>query len=279
MATYLYRLAKFSYRRRRLVLAIWLLILVGLGGAAITLKGPSNDQFSIPGIESQQAINLLNAKFPSAAAGGATAQAVFVAPAGQRIDSGDRAAAVAAFAAEVGAAPHVAAVTPPAQAPTSGDGRTTFLRITYDVQSNLLTAADQDRVWAAVRTARAAGLNVQAEGNALQIHSGTGSTEVMGFLVGAIVLAITFGSLVAAGLPLLTALIGVAVGMSGVLAVSHWVQLSSTAPILALMLGLAVGIDYALFILSRYRHELLSGRDGPEAIGRAGGTAGSAVVF
>jgi RND superfamily putative drug exporter len=102
---------------------------------------------------------------------------------------------------------------------------------------------------------------------------------VIGVLVGAVVLAITFGSLVAAGLPLLTAIIGVGLGLAALLTVSHWVQLSSTAPVLALMLGLAVGIDYALFIISRHRHELMRGVEPEEAAGIAGGTAGSAVVF
>ena len=97
--------------------------------------------------------------------------------------------------------------------------------------------------------------------------------------VAALVLVLTFGSLVAAGMTLLNALVGVAAGMAGLFALSSTVELTSTAPILALMLGLAVGIDYALFITSRYRHYLPEGMDGEEAAGRAAGTAGSAVVF
>ena len=92
-------------------------------------------------------------------------------------------------------------------------------------------------------------------------------------------LTITFGSLVAAGMPLVTAIIGVAVGILGVTTLTGFVDLSSTTPALATMLGLAVGIDYALFVMSRYRHEVSSGRDPEEAAGRAIGTAGSAVVF
>ena len=106
-----------------------------------------------------------------------------------------------------------------------------------------------------------------------------GSTEALGVLVAAIVLIITFGSLVAAGMTMLNALIGVGVGMAGLFALSGVVELTSTAPILALMLGLAVGIDYSLFITSRHRQNLLEGLSPEEAVGRAVGTAGSAVVF
>ena len=98
-------------------------------------------------------------------------------------------------------------------------------------------------------------------------------------LVAAIVLVITFGSLVAAGMTMLNALIGVGVGMAGLFALSGVIELTSTAPILALMLGLAVGIDYSLFITSRHRQNLLEGLSPEEAVGRAVGTAGSAVVF
>ena len=94
-----------------------------------------------------------------------------------------------------------------------------------------------------------------------------------------VVLLITFGSIVAAGLPMLTALIGVGTGMAGILWASSAIEMSNTAPILALMLGLAVGIDYALFIVSRHRAQIRPGCDIDESIARATGTAGTAVVF
>ena len=106
-----------------------------------------------------------------------------------------------------------------------------------------------------------------------------GGTEGIGVLVASIVLVVTFGSLVAAGMTMLNALIGVGVGMAGLFALSGAVELTSTAPILALMLGLAVGIDYSLFITSRHRQQLRRGLDPEEAVARAVGTAGSAVVF
>ena len=106
-----------------------------------------------------------------------------------------------------------------------------------------------------------------------------GAAEGIGILVALVVLVITFGSLVAAGLPLLTAIIGVSIGILGVTILTGFLELSSTTPALATMLGLAVGIDYALFVMSRYRHEVSAGREPEEAAGRAIGTAGSAVVF
>ncbi len=107
----------------------------------------------------------------------------------------------------------------------------------------------------------------------------TGVTEGLGVLVAIVVLLITFGSLLVAGMPLLTALIGVGIGVASITTLTGFVDLGSTTPILATMLGLAVGIDYALFIVSRYRHEVKGGRDYEEAAGRAVGTAGTAVVF
>lgn len=113
----------------------------------------------------------------------------------------------------------------------------------------------------------------------MQAAPSIGSTEGLGVIAALVVLLITFGSVVAAGMTMLTALIGVAVGLSGILWVSGAIQMSSTAPILALILGLAVGIDYALFIVSRHRSQARNGMALEESIARATGTAGSAVVF
>src|SRR5204863_2725221 len=115
--------------------------------------------------------------------------------------------------------------------------------------------------------------------DALRATPENGATESIGVLVAGLVLVITFGSMLAAGLPLLTAIAGVGVGLSGIAIASKFVDINANSLILALMLGLAVGIDYALFIVSRFRHELQEGTDGRTAAGRAVGTAGSAVVF
>ena len=152
--------------------------------------------------------------------------------------------------------------------------------MSYDRPAVELTAADEDAMHDAVATLEDAGLTVAVGGDAFaEQATAAGAAEGIGILVALVVLVITFGSLVAAGLPLLTAIIGVSIGILGVTILTGFLELSSTTPALATMLGLAVGIDYALFVMSRYRHEVSAGREPEEAAGRAIGTAGSAVVF
>ncbi len=152
--------------------------------------------------------------------------------------------------------------------------------VSYDRPATELTQGDEDAMDGAVATLEDAGLTTAVGGDAFADQAtAAGAAEGIGVLVALVVLTITFGSLVAAGMPLVTAIIGVGVGILGVTTLTGFVDLSSTTPALATMLGLAVGIDYALFVMSRYRHEVSSGRDPEEAAGRAIGTAGSAVVF
>ncbi len=276
MATYLYRLGRFAFRARRLVLVLWLAVLAaGIAGAA-TLSGPTTDAFTIPGTESQRAIDVVGKEFPQLAANGATARVVFQAPPGRSLDK----AAIEQTVARLRTAPQVGAVADPFESRTvSADGRTAFTQVSYPVQADELTEQARDALTAAGEPARAAGLTVEYGGDAMQAQSEQGLTEVIGVVVAAVVLLITFGSIIAAGLPLLTAIIGVGIGVAGITVATGFVDLSSNTPVLALMIGLAVAIDYALFIVSRYRHELSAGHDPQEAAGRAVGTAGSAVVF
>ncbi|MCZ9346716.1 MMPL family transporter, partial [Streptomyces sp. TRM76130] len=161
----------------------------------------------------------------------------------------------------------------------SEDGAIAYTSVRYDVSGMELEESSKEALEDAARQARDAGLTVEIGGDALQAVPETGSTEIIGIAVAAVVLVVTFGSLVAAGLPLLTALIGVGIGVTTITALASALGLDSTTSILAMMIGLAVGIDYALFIVSRYRAELAEGREREEAAGRAVGTAGSAVVF
>ena len=142
-----------------------------------------------------------------------------------------------------------------------------------------LTDGTREALEDAGHDAQSSGMKVEIGGDALQVMPETGATEIIGVAIAAVVLVITFGSLIAAGLPLLTALIGVGIGVSTITALANVLDLGSTTSTLAMMIGLAVGIDYALFIVSRYRAELAEGREREEAAGRAVGTAGSAVVF
>ncbi|MEJ3747669.1 MMPL family transporter [Actinomycetes bacterium KLBMP 9797] len=280
MATYLYRLARFSYRRRRLVLALWLALLVAFGVGALTLSGSTSTAFSVPGTESQKAIDLLGERFPQAGAGGATARVVFAAPSGGTVTEQASRDAIARTVAALKTAPQVAAASDPfTVGGVNPAGTVAYSQVTYAVSNLEITDEARDALTAAAGEARTAGLTVEIGGDALQTPVATSATEVIGLLIAAVVLVITFGSLIAAGLPLLTAIIGIGIGISGIMVVSGFVDMASTTSVLALMLGLAVAIDYALFIVSRYRHELALGRDGEEAAGRAGGTAGSAVVF
>ncbi len=280
VAALLYRLARFSFRSRRLVTAVWAAVLIVLGLGAVILSGRMTNDVTIPGTESQQAIDHLKERFPQASVGGATARVAIEAPAGQKLTDPANKANLERLVNTLETAPKVRMVTDPFQTGTvSPDGRVALAQVSYAVQAAELTEADRAGLTAPAVTARHAGLTVEVGGDAIQGMPEVGGTEGIGVIIAAIVLTVTFGSLIAAGLPLLTALIGVGVGMAGIMTVSRFIELNSNTPILALMLGLAVGIDYALFIVSRYRHELNEGYEPEEAAARSVGTAGSAVVF
>ncbi|GGY15733.1 MMPL family transporter [Streptomyces anandii] len=280
MATFLYKLGRLAFRRRHFVALIWvaLLTLAGVGAASAPTAG--NTSFSVPGTEAQKAFDLLEQRFPGASADGATARVVFKAPAGEKMtDAGNR-AAVKKTVKELSGGAEVASVSDPYTAhAVSKDGTIAYTSVKYKVSGMELEDSSRTALKGAAQDAREAGLTVEVGGDALNAAPETGGTEVIGIAVAAVVLVITFGSLLAAGLPLLTALIGVGIGVSSITALANALDLGSTTSTLATMIGLAVGIDYALFIVSRYRAELAEGREREEAAGRAVGTAGSAVVF
>ncbi|MFC8423861.1 MMPL family transporter [Streptomyces sp. NPDC057236] len=280
MATFLYRLGRFAFRRRHLVALIWvaLLALAGVGAAGAPAAG--NSSFSIPGTEAQKAFDLLEERFPGSSADGATARVVFKAPAGEKMTDADNRATVRKTVDELSDGSEVARVTDPYQGGgVSQDGTIAYASVSYKVSGMELEDSSRDALEGAAEDARDSGLTVEIGGDALQAVPHTGSAEIIGIGVAAVVLVITFGSLLAAGLPLLTAIIGVGIGVASITALASTLDLGSTTSILASMIGLAVGIDYALFVVSRYRAELAEGRGREEAAGRAVGTAGSAVVF
>jgi RND superfamily putative drug exporter len=278
MASALYRLGRAAFRRRRLVLATWLALFAAMAVGAATLSGPTDDTFSIPGTESQRAADLLQERLPQA--NGASGRIVFAAPEGQAL-TGARRAAVEQAVAQVGRAGGVLNASDPFQTrAVSPDGRIALAQVTFRDTAQELEDGPREAVQRAADRAESAGVQVEFGGDAVLADEGAGGVgEVVGFAVAAVVLAVTFGSLVAAGLPLLTALVGVGIGLLGITIATGFLNLSSTVPTLALMLGLAVGIDYALFIISRHRTQLFEGMDPEESAGRAVGTAGSAVVF
>jgi RND superfamily putative drug exporter len=281
VATFLYKLGRSAFRRRRLVALLWVALLAVAGVGAATASTATSSSFSIPGTEAQKAFDLLEERFPGGSADGATARVVFKAPDGEKMtDAGHRAEVDKAVSELKDGSDQIASVTDPYTAKAvSRDGSTAYVSVTYAVSSMELTDATREALEETGTEAREAGLTVEIGGDALQAVPETGAGEIIGVVVAGIVLVITFGSLVAAGLPLLTAIIGVGIGISTITALANVLDLGSTTSTLAMMIGLAVGIDYALFIVSRYRAELAEGREHEEAAGRAVGTAGSAVVF
>ncbi|NEA64282.1 MMPL family transporter [Streptomyces sp. SID12488] len=281
MATFLYKLGRLAFRRRHFVALIWvaLLTLAGVGAASAPAAGTTS--FSIPGTEAQKAFDLLEQRFPGASADGATGRMVFKAPEGQKMTDAANKATVTKTVKQLGDGSEVVSVSDPfTTGAVSQDGTVAYTSVKYTLPGMELADSTKDSLEKAGDDARAAGLTVDVGGDALQAESEPGAVgEVVGIAIAALVLVITLGSLVAAGLPLLTAVIGVGIAGATITSLANALDLGDSTSTLALMIGLAVGIDYALFIVSRYRGELADGRDREEAVGRATGTAGSAVVF
>ncbi|MGN6088459.1 MAG: MMPL family transporter [Actinomycetales bacterium] len=282
MASLLYRLGRASARRHWTVVTVWLVVLLAAGVGAATLSGATTNAFKIPGQESTTALSLLDARFGKAASG-ANAQVVFEVPAGHAVTEPQYAQRIGAVSQRLAQLPGVAAATNPLdpKAPAvSADRRAALATVSYPVQSSEITPAQRDALLSTVAQAGGDGLTVEVAGDAsVQQAPSVGSpAEAVGVLVALVVLGLTFGALAVAGMNLLTAVVGVAIGALGIYTMTGFIDLNSTTPILALMLGLAVGIDYALFIVTRFRNELMHRRPVQEAVGIATGTAGSAVV-
>ena len=279
MAVLLHRLGHSAYRHRKLVLGIWLFVLAALITCVGVFGGKLDDRFSVPGTESQRALDSLSKTLPEAS--GASAQIVFTAPEGHRITEAPYTAVIARTVTKTQQAPQVSGVVDPRTAgAVSADGTTAIVQIQYRVQTVDVRTSSVDAIKDAAHAAEQDGLRTSVGGSVFSskgVH--IGPSEIIGVAVALLVLVVTFGSLLAAGMALLPALIGVAAGLTGLLALAPAVSISSTAVTLALMLGLAVGIDYVLFILSRHRQQLARGADPKESVALAVGTAGSAVVF
>ncbi|MER7689789.1 MMPL family transporter [Streptomyces sp. NPDC097610] len=280
MATFLYRLGRLTFRRRRLVLMLWIVVLAAIGIGAMSSTGTTSEGLSLPGTQSQKAIDLLQKEFPQASASGATAQVVFEAPGGQKLTSGAHKTEVQALVAKLEKSPQVSSVSDPfTNGQVSKSGTIAYTQVTYKVAQADVSAAAHGVQTDVVAQGEKTGLTVSMGGNAVQDKASSKLAELLGLAVAAVVLVITFGSLIAAGLPLLTAIMGVGAAVLSITIATQFWDMASTASTLALMLGLAVAIDYALFIVSRYRNEIQDGHEPEEAAGRALGTAGSAVVF
>lgn len=275
MSNLLYRLGRATVRRRWLVLAIWLIGLIGIGIVGKALGGEGANDFSVPGTESQEGRDLIAATLPDE---GARAQLVFRSPEGTTLADEAVAAQVAGYLDEVADQPRVTEVgdlTPSPIEPSIG-----FAFVTYDGDPGDLGPEAGERLEASGEELRAAGFQVEYGGE-IQIGNQElgGTSEIVGLLVAIVVLLLAFGSVVAMGLPLGTALIGLGTGLGLVTILEAFISVPTVAPTLATMIGLGVGIDYALFIVTRHREHLHRGMTVEESVGRAIATAGQAVVF
>ncbi|MEU3609367.1 MMPL family transporter [Streptomyces sp. NPDC035033] len=280
MASRLYAWARWMVRRRRWVIATWILLLAVVGGLGVTLNGKTSTQFTIPGVEAQQAQDLLKEKFPPAAGG--VVRIVVAAPEGKTITDPAQQKALDSVLREAATVEGVIDVSRPTEVGSvSADRTIAYSDVRFKDEAPEVTEEAKEELATTVEPLRDAGMQVELGGSAMlpQTEAG-GPAELVGVVIAFVVLAVALGSVVAAGLPLLTALIGVAVGLLGTMFVSGFVEMTGTATVLALMIGLAVGIDYALFVISRHREQLADpDTDWEESIARATATAGSAVVF
>jgi len=319
MARMLYRLGTIAYRRWPFFIAGWLLFAVILGSVAAAFSKPMSDEFTIPGIPSEQAADLQQQLFPDAgdAFDDATVNVVVASPEGHTLSEPASQARIDELIAAIPGLPQmgdgsdvtgladpvdaaasqeqmfvdqakanggdVAAARENAAAvsPLSSDGRIGVLRFAWDVDSPAdIEPASIEAAEDLFAEHTADGFVVEANGAGMQTQSPPGgAAELIGIGIALVVLLLTFGSAIAAGMPIITAIFGVALGMTGVTAMTAITDIGSSTPMLATMIGLAVGIDYTLFILARYRTELHHTNDRKHAVGIAVGTAGSAVVF
>ena len=282
MATLLYRLGRFSFRRAWVVIGIWLALVVTVLGGGLALGGHSQEDFSIPGTESQQALDRLESVFPAVA--GASVQVVSRAPDGSSVTDPEYQAAIEKQAAAIARIDGVDTVVSPfdpyAGLAISNDGSTALTKVQFTGAAADVSPEAVEQLLDSASISKDAGLTVAFGGRLLQDSTPTLTpTEGLGVLFAGIVLVITFGSLLAAGMPLLSAILGVGIAAGSIIGVSAFTEVSSSAPLLAVMIGLAVGIDYSLFIISRHRQQLAAGESPENSAAMAVGTAGSAVVF
>jgi RND superfamily putative drug exporter len=314
MSSFLYRLGGLAYRRPRVFVLAWLLILGSVIAFAATGGGRISSSLTIDGTPSQQVLDQLHEELPAASGGQGTI--VFTVPGGERLDQGERATAIAGAAREITALPVVVDRSSPAAAgaaaqagaapgpagamdatlpyqpliadgvPVPGvlvstDGSVAMLQLQFTSQVDALPEGTTDDIVAiAEHNTTATGVTVLLSKSLEPVRPPIGGHEAIGLGIALLVLLMTLGSLWGAGLPIITAMTGVAIGVGGAFALSSSISLTTATPALALMIGLAVGIDYALFIVNRQRRLILiDGLSAGDAMARAVASAGTAVVF
>ncbi|HEX4484319.1 MAG TPA: MMPL family transporter [Solirubrobacteraceae bacterium] len=275
------RVGIWAAAHRRAVPLLWLVLLIGTLGISSAVGTKFANNFSLPGTESQRAADLLKRDFPAQA--GDSDQIVFAVRQGAVTDAAVR-ARVAPMLARVASLPHVTGVTSPYSAGAktiSADGKIAFATVTFNERANVLPASATERVIAVAKGAGSGQLQVALGGQAIeQVQKpALGAATAIGLLAAVIVLLITFGSFIAMGLPIITALLGLGTGIGLAGLASQVIDMPNFATELAAMIGLGVGIDYALFIVTRFRENYLRDGDLQGAIATAMDTAGRAVLF
>jgi putative drug exporter of the RND superfamily len=276
------RINRWTLAHRRIVVAVWIIAAVGIFAVSNSVGKRTASDFTLPGTGSQRAVDLLKSRFPAQA--GDADQIVFHARSGKLTDATDR-ATIDAMLARVERLPHVTNVVSPyaaGQHAVSRDGTIAFATVSFDERANALPKAPVDRVISSAESVRSGSLEVQLGGQAIEQaqQASLGFATVVGIAAAIVILLISFGSFSAMGLPIATALLGLGAGIGVITLVSHVVDMPSFASELALMIGLGVGVDYALFIVTRFREEYRqNGGDVQTAVEAAINTSGRAVLF
>jgi putative drug exporter of the RND superfamily len=276
------KLTRWTIAHRRIVVVGWIVLAVGVLGVSQALGKRNANNFSLPNTDSQRAVDLLQSRFPAQA--GDSDQIVFRTRTGKLTDASAR-AAIKPMLVRVARLPHVAGVVSPYDAganAVSKAGTIGFATVEFDQKANLLPKAAIDRVINTAEAVRSPALQVELGGQAIKQAQQTslGFATGVGLIAAVVVLLLSFGSLLAMGLPIVTALFGLGAGLGVIGLGSHLVDMVDFSSELALMIGLGVGIDYALFIVTRYRDAYRdNGGDVRGALELAMNTAGRAILF
>ncbi|WP_322819510.1 MMPL family transporter [Tepidiforma sp.] len=271
------RWARWVYRRRWLVLAVWVVVLVGIGGLAARFGGEFQTEFRLPGSESQRANDLLRERFPAQAGG--EADIVFEVPSGVAGARGEIEGVLAEIVREV---PDVAAVESPFERPgyVSPDGTIAraVVRFTFDADKVPHEAAM--RLIAVAEGASRPGFTVEPGGRVVQFNEQAEfGSEVYGLIAAVFILLIAFGSVAAMGVPIGAALFGLGTGLAVITVAARWVGFPSFSSQFAAMIGIGVGIDYSLLVVTRFREAIHAGKSVEEGIVEAVTTSGRSVIF
>ncbi len=263
------------------MLGLWLVALVAANALGSTVGGEYANDFSLPGAESQEAYDLLKERFPSES--GDSAQVVFRAEDG--VTDPEVEQSIGSLLDEMAKLDHVAAVESPYEPEgarnVSPQGDIAYADVQFDIEATAVTIELVDEMKALARGAEQPGLDIALGGPIIAFNEfeEPGGSELIGLLAAILILLVTFGSVLAMGLPIVTALFGIGIGLALVILFANFLSVPDFTPQLASMIGIGVGIDYALFIVTRYRQHLHQGMDPEQATVRAITTSGRAVLF